>query len=87
MLKRSQIEAEFTVVNGRITNPGKFEGEAPFAPAFWSVGLDGFADDTDHDEDAGLSSFSFRINADDVREWPELAGHSFTPSCPEGLDR
>jgi hypothetical protein len=30
--------------NGRITQPGKFEGEPIFAPYFWNLALEGLAD-------------------------------------------
>lgn len=31
----------------RITQPGKFEGEPVFAPHYWDIGLEGFADADD----------------------------------------
>lgn len=43
----------------RITAPGKFEGEPVFAPYFWALGLEGFAD-----SDNG-SVYTFRITKAD----------------------
>ena len=37
-------KCEYTNDGKRITAPGKFEGEPIFAPHFWSLGLEGFAD-------------------------------------------
>ena len=37
----------YTVVDGRIADLGKFEGEAPYVPFYWSVFLNGFADRDD----------------------------------------
>jgi hypothetical protein len=31
----------YTVVNGRIKNPGKFEGELDYVPHFWEAVLNG----------------------------------------------
>jgi len=58
--------------NGRITNPGKFEGEPIFAPHFWNLALEGFAD-----SDNGRSySFRFSFSAPEDKklatDWPEL---------------
>lgn len=51
-----------------ITQPGKFEGEPVFAPHFWQLGLEGFAD-----SDNG-NVYSFRFDKDDKEfaEWPTL---------------
>jgi len=68
--------------NGRITQPGKFEGEPIFAPYFWAIAMEGFADRDDG------KVFTFRLafgsSADDQKlamEWPELKtwlGHKRT---------
>jgi len=39
----------------RITAPGKFEGEPVFAPYYWNLGLEGFADSDEN----GVFKFSF----------------------------
>jgi hypothetical protein len=53
----AEIRKEYTHdANGRITQPGKFEGEPIFAPYFWNIALEGFADsDNGH-------SYGFRFN-------------------------
>ena len=38
---------DYTVKDGRITNPGKFEGEKPYVPYYWGIYLDGGADSDD----------------------------------------
>lgn len=66
-MKRDEILREYKVSKGgRIESPGKFEGEMLYVPAFWEAGLEGFAD-----SDNGRV-FSFRLTADDKREFPEL---------------
>lgn len=52
--------------NNTITDPGKFEGEALFAPHFWDLGLDGGADSDDGNE------FVFNLTDDDRAEFPDL---------------
>lgn len=55
--------------DGRIiTQPGKFQGEPVFAPHFWNLGLEGFADDDDGER------YSFNVTKDDAEFWPELEG-------------
>jgi hypothetical protein len=58
----------------RITQPGKFEGQPIFAPHFWSLALEGFADNDDgktfafkfqHREQPGKQCAEFT-------EWPTL---------------
>lgn len=40
-------ECDYTNDGKRITQPGKFEGEPIFAPHYWSIALEGFADSDD----------------------------------------
>lgn len=50
MAEKSEIEkiqSEYTVKNGIIINPGKFEGESIATVYFYGVMLDGFLDDCD----------------------------------------
>lgn len=63
-----QLQCEYTNDGERITSPGKFEGEPVFAPHYWSICLEGFAD-----SDNG-SVFTLRFkNADkDFQQWPYL---------------
>jgi len=68
-MTRQEILAQYRVDEiGRIISPGKFEREPIFAPYFWDIALNGFAD-----SDNG-KVFSFRINKDDPahKEFPEL---------------
>jgi len=68
-MTRQEILAIYRVDDtGRIISPGKFEGEPIFAPYFWNIGLQGFAD-----SDNG-KAYGFRINKDDEahKEFPEL---------------
>jgi hypothetical protein len=43
-MTRVDIEMDYKVVNGRIRNPGKFEGEMLYVPYFWEAYLNGCAD-------------------------------------------
>lgn len=38
-MTRKEIEAAYTVVNGIIRSPGKFEGEPVWAPYYWEAYL------------------------------------------------
>lgn len=68
MTTREKLEAEYTVKNGRIQNPGKFEGEPLYVPYFWEEALNGLADDDD-----GIYFF-FNVTATDREIFPELKG-------------
>ncbi len=58
--------------NGRITDPGKFEGEQIFVPYFWDLALSGFAD-TDNGKWYGFRfSFSSEQDKQLLADWPEL---------------
>lgn len=68
---REELLKEYAVdENGRITTPGKFEGESIFAPHLWSLAMDGFADEDDGE------FFGFRFAPDDsdplIAIFPEL---------------
>lgn len=67
-MTRQEIEQNYTVENGRITSPGKFEGESVFVPYFWEVGLDGGADR----DDGRVYTFKFKRDDAELIEWPEL---------------
>lgn len=65
---RDKVLAEYQHENERITSPGKFEGEPVFAPHFWNIGLEGFAD-----EDNGkVYLFKFKTTDAEMQAWPEL---------------
>lgn len=65
-MTRKEIEAQFTVVDGRIRSPGRFEGEMVYVPHFWDIGMDGFADRDDG------STWGFDVTQEDKAEFPEL---------------
>lgn len=67
-MTREEVLKYYKVVDGRITSPGKFEGEPIFAPHFWDIGIQGCADSDDG------RVFTFRIKRDDPehKEFPEL---------------
>lgn len=63
---REDIEREYTVENGMIRNPGKFEGEAVYVPYFYDVLMDGFGN-TDEDDIT-----TFDISPTEREIFPEL---------------
>ena len=65
---REKVLAEYQHTNGRITSPGKFEGEPIFAPHFWSQGIEGLADE----DDGHVYKFKFKNEDADMQAWPEL---------------
>lgn len=65
-MTREDIEIAFKVSNGRITSPGKFEGEAVYVPYFWHIFLDGGAD-----ESLG-GKLIFHVTEGDRKMFPEL---------------
>ena len=65
-MTREEILKEYTVENGVIRSPGKFEGERVYVPYFWDLVLEGLAD---KDDDMGLT---FVVTEEDLSEFPEL---------------
>lgn len=61
----------YTVHHGRITTPGRYEGEPAYTPFFHSLWLDGLHDQCD--DDVGL----FWLDPGDYELFPELAGFTF----------
>lgn len=65
-----QLREEFiTNEHGIIQDPGKFEGEMIYVPAYWDMGLEGMADEDDGEH------FVFNIGQDgfdDRAFWPEI---------------
>lgn len=63
--------------HGLISSPGKFEGEAVYVPHFWTLGLDGGADEDTYEEDpfrdGEVHVFVFYLTGDDRKRWPSLA--------------
>ena len=41
----AKVHEEFTVVDGIIRNPGKFEGECVWVPYYWDLALNGEGED------------------------------------------
>lgn len=66
-MTRSDVEKEYTVIDGSIISKGKFEGEPVFAPYFWDLCLRGMAD---YETDFGDCQFA--IGPADVHQFPEL---------------
>lgn len=67
-MTRQDIEREYSVSNGRIVSPGKFEGEAVYVPYFWELFLDGSWDRDDGDV------IGFDLTLEDKEMFPELKG-------------
>jgi len=63
---RQQIERMYTVSDGRIESPGKFEGEMLYVPFYWDLFLEGMADF----EDGGACRFV--VSKEDRQMFPEL---------------
>lgn len=55
-------------VTGRITQLGKFEGTPIFAPYYWDLALQGFADA----DNGAAFTFKFKNEDADFALWPEL---------------
>ena len=66
MLTRAEVESNWTLCDGRVVSPGKFEGEPVFAPALFDLVMQGFADESDGDAD--LLEVSDELRA----EFPEV---------------
>lgn len=64
---REEFLQGLTLDNGRITSPGKFEGELAYVPFYWDRALDGWADEEGED-----GSVSFVVMPDERRMWPEV---------------
>lgn len=60
------VKAEYTVRNGIIQSPGKFEGQASYVPHFWDAYLNGCADRDDG------RILGFDVTAEDKAAFPAL---------------
>ena len=56
---RKEGESYSHTLDGRITQPGKFEGEPVFAPYYWGIAMEGFADS----DDGRVYTFKFKLNS------------------------
>ena len=63
-----ELLRSFNVREGRIIDPGKFEGQPAYTPYFHRQWIEGLADQTDGD--SGL----FYLHDDELRLFPELSG-------------
>lgn len=72
MTPRQEIERDYEIEDGRITSPGKFEGEMVYAPYFWETGLEGGPDDVRFDD--GIQVDIFYPDEQDLKQFPELEG-------------
>ena len=70
---RETVEAEYTVRDGVIQDPGKFENEPVWAPQFWQLALEGEGD-AEWSELGEPVKTKFLVDEHDVKRWPELAG-------------
>jgi len=69
-MTRQEIEDQYTVENGIIQDPGKFEGEPLWSPYFYDLYLNGCADYDGDDE------LWFDIDDEDLAQFPELVGYT-----------
>jgi len=65
-MTRAEIESAYTVENGRITSPGKFESQPVYAPYYYDIYLNGFADGDDGEV------LLFGVTPDDRTIFPEI---------------
>lgn len=65
-MTRKDIEGTFRILDGRIRDPGFFEGESIYVPHYHELGLDGLAD-----ADRG-DILRFRVLPADRQQFPEL---------------
>lgn len=63
----ADIAAHYTVVDGRIVSPGKFEGEPAYTVVLWDMVQEGRADDS-----CGSSALMW-VDEDMIEAWPALA--------------
>jgi len=71
-----QSQCEYDNDGKRITQPGKFEGEPIFAPYFWNLALEGFADA----DDGKVFTFKLALEGQDK-------GNPFRPELKHWLGR
>jgi len=68
----SETVEGYEIRDGRVSNPGKFEGEPRWVPAMWAHVLDGCSESLDYVE--GDPSYErIDLTADDLARFPELA--------------
>ena len=65
-MNRKEIEDQYTVENGIIQDPGRFEGEPIYVPYFVDFYMNG--DPGDYDGEVNV----YDIEPEDIRQFPEL---------------
>ena len=71
-MTQKQIADEYTVENGIIQSPGKFEGQPTYTVHFYDMWNNGFLEDECFDD--GWCMAYCNIDNDDIAEFPELKG-------------
>ena len=67
---RDDILEHFTIEDGRIVSPGRFEGQRIYVPYFWDAVQDGWQDDEEYEGD--IQTAVFFITPEDRQQFPEL---------------
>lgn len=67
-MTRTELLAEYDVVDGRVCTPGPLLGQRAYVAYFFSRALEGWADWEDEDD-----VFGFVVMPEDRAEFPELA--------------
>jgi hypothetical protein len=69
----NRTDDAYTIVDGKITNPGKFEGEPSYAAYFYNELMDGSYDDSESFDDGGDEVFYFTVTDEEREQYPALA--------------
>lgn len=73
--KRDESTMSYDIVDGRITDPGKFENEPEWAPYFYEKGMGGFSDlDVPESDEGHAPLWAFIVTAEDLEKFPSLVG-------------
>lgn len=59
--------ADYRIVNGRVTNPGKFQGEPRWVPYFYAL-----EEDQEFMDGACVVYRAFQVTPEERRQFPEL---------------
>lgn len=59
---RFDPDADYTVTDGLIANPGKFQGEPFWLPMLWDRVMNGFSDKSVHDGSMAIDGFRLDAN-------------------------
>lgn len=70
-MTRAEIEQSFTIRDGVIRDPGKFEGEMLYVPYYYMAALDGLFESIDFNDGEHIDYM--RIEPADAEMFPELA--------------